>query len=78
MVLQSEDFRKFPFFDAFLKPHGQGTGDRELISSKPPQLGTGDGRIERNGTVLVNKSVPKYSRIPHNPYPSVDGPGYGL
>jgi len=59
MVLQSEDFRKFPIFDAFLKPHfdvghmgrGQGTGDREPISSKPPQLGTGDGRIERNGTV---------------------------
>jgi len=36
MVLQSEDFRKFPIFDAFLKPHfdvghmGRGQGTAEL------------------------------------------------
>ena len=34
----------------------QGTGDMEPISSKPPEPGTGDGRIERNGTVKFNRT----------------------
>jgi len=59
-TLQIEDFGEVPIFNAFLKPHfdvghmgrGQGTGLRGPNSSKPPKPGTGDGRIERNGTVL--------------------------
>ena len=55
MVLQSEDFRKIPIFDAFLKPHfdvghmgrGQGTGNR----FRPNHLRRGQGTAELNEMV---------------------------